>query len=282
MITTESVNISPEQADAWLQDHYQRLDKGEFKKRFLSDGVIKRYAGDMKSGSWLLCPQPIVFDVSGNLVDGQHRLEAVKMSKVTVPMMVSRGWPAQQNGDMSTIDVVDRGRSRTVAQQMQLHGWTSASNYCACVSTAAHIAWNGRFYATTYAGTHFVLDKLNLKKSIDRILSKSSNTRDFKGRLVGALAYYHTVRPMKAEQFADDLFNFTAEKGSAVQAYLKWHKNNTKSRHEQYVTAISVCLRAWDASQPLSYVRLNDEAVKWLADLNPKLRDNIRSVVSSK
>lgn len=277
-ITKEEI-ISPTKAKAWLSEHYQRIGEEKFKQRNVSQSVVARYAADMQQGSWLLCPQPIVFDTDGNLLDGQHRLEAVVKSKKSIPFLVSTGWPTSNNG-LSTMDVIDRGKPRSVAQQMQLHGYHHACAYSSCVQFCARIAWQ-RTVSLSLPGALYVLEKLNLRDRIDRIMTHASHsTRDFQGRIVGPLAYYHTAAPEKAEQFAGDFFQFTAAKDSPVQTFLKWQNAGPRVTDIR-LKAICACLRAHHAGELLTKVHPNIEAVAWLANLNPKLRDNIRQAVSS-
>lgn len=271
MIQTREQEITPERASEMLDKHYTRVAKGEFLQRSVSPSQVARYAADMEQGAWNLCPEPIVIDSEGDLLNGQHRLEAVRKFGKPVKFMVSEGWPA------ATIDVIDRGRCRTVGQQMQLHGYSNANNYAGCANAVARIA-NQAAITSSYAGVMFVLEKLNLRSHVDRLLAKIASPRDFQARVVGPLAYYHTVSPRKAENFADDLFNFTAEKGSAVQHYLRWMKSGPK-HSDAHMKGICAAIRSWDQGSEASVLRPHIEAVKWLADLNPKMRDNIKQVI---
>lgn len=277
-IITIQQNITPEQATKWLNEHFERLDKKEFNQRSLMTSIVYRYANEMSNGNWLLCPQPIVFDEKDNLLDGQHRLAAIQKHGKPVMMMVSTGWPAAGSGSdkVSTMDVIDRGKNRSIGQQLQIHGYINANNYAACVAQMARMCWNSSV-GLTVPGVLFVLNKLDMQEHIDRILTKTETKRDFKGGTVGLLAYYHTVAPKKAEEFADDLFNFTAEKGSPVQAYLRWIKG---PRHrDENIKGFCACLRAWHENNPLSLVRPNAEAAQYISDLNPKLKENIRKAI---
>lgn len=76
---------------------------------------IANLAKDMSDGHFRLTHQAIAFDRSGNLIDGQHRLEAVVKSGVTVWMYVAR------YRELTTAKAlpVDIGRKRTAAQILQ-------------------------------------------------------------------------------------------------------------------------------------------------------------------
>lgn len=57
--------------------------------RNIRQRTVKIYASDMKNGRWQLTPQGIIISKNGNLLDGQHRLSAVVMADVSVPMNVT-------------------------------------------------------------------------------------------------------------------------------------------------------------------------------------------------
>lgn len=75
--------ITPEKADEYLS-----LNSGN---RLLRKSHIAKLAAEMKQGNWQCTHQGIAFNDKGILVDGQHRLHAVKMSGVCVEMQVTRG-----------------------------------------------------------------------------------------------------------------------------------------------------------------------------------------------
>ena len=85
---TRVETITPVTAKAYLV----RLTGDE---RRLSVQLVLRLANAMRADQWILPDKPsalsagLVFDCQGRLLDGQHRLEAVVESGVTVPMYVT-------------------------------------------------------------------------------------------------------------------------------------------------------------------------------------------------
>lgn len=100
MMRQKIVDVTPRIADAWLRKNKINRDPRAT--------VIDTYATAMRRGEWKLSPQGIAFDEDGNLQDGQHRLEAVKLSGVTVKMVVWEGCPPE------TFQITDLGLKRTV------------------------------------------------------------------------------------------------------------------------------------------------------------------------
>lgn len=73
-------DITPEKAMHLLQKNSHN--------RNLRAGVVKKYATDMRLGKWELSTDGITINKDGELVNGQHRLNAVIESGCTVKMLV--------------------------------------------------------------------------------------------------------------------------------------------------------------------------------------------------
>lgn len=84
---TEVILVTPEQAAEWLTKNIGN--------RRLRNDVVEKYRRIMKAGNWRLTPQGIVFDDTGALATGQHRLTAVVRAGVSVPMTVTWGLPRE-------------------------------------------------------------------------------------------------------------------------------------------------------------------------------------------
>jgi hypothetical protein len=72
--------ITPAKAAEWLEANTTN--------RPVSRTVVRSFAEAMKRGEWIVTHQGIAFDVSGVLIDGQHRLAAVLDADVPVAMTV--------------------------------------------------------------------------------------------------------------------------------------------------------------------------------------------------
>jgi hypothetical protein len=123
------MDVTPAMAAQWLQRN--------FKNRPLSPHTVKAYARDMIGGVWVPTHQGIAFNVRDELMDGQHRLSAIVLSGVMVRMMVTFGMPAKIEGKaMTAMDAVDRGRPRSVADQLKMqHGLKDGTHIAAiCLS----------------------------------------------------------------------------------------------------------------------------------------------------
>lgn len=98
---TKIVNVTPEIATEWLGSRR--------KERKLRPSFVSYLVEELKRGRFLLTHQGIAFNKTGELIDGQHRLEAIRVSGVSASLMVTTGIPSE------AYEVFDRGIVRTIS-----------------------------------------------------------------------------------------------------------------------------------------------------------------------
>lgn len=104
------VNVTPKIATEWLNKNTNN--------RKLREGVVERYARDMKAGEWTHNPQPIMFyGDDGSLADGQHRLWAVVESGKTISFYILEGV------DRAIALNVDTGLGREIVDNARIGGY---------------------------------------------------------------------------------------------------------------------------------------------------------------
>lgn len=137
-LVSQWMEVDPGLAAHWLQNN--------FRNRPLSEEVVKAYARDMINGEWVETHQGIAFNDLDELIDGQHRLNAVILANVTVKMMVTFGLPSKIEGsEMTTMDAVDRGRTRSVADQLKIqHGMKNGSAIASNCTTLGGLCFQDR------------------------------------------------------------------------------------------------------------------------------------------
>ncbi len=99
-IRFETVTITPQQAADWLENNKDN--------RKLSNHKVREYLNEIKSGRWRYTHQGIAFDTDGFLLDGQHRLEAIKEAGIATKMVVAYG---VNRGEFT---IIDRGFPRNM------------------------------------------------------------------------------------------------------------------------------------------------------------------------
>lgn len=125
------MDIDPAIAARWLENN--------FRNRPVVEDVVIAYARDMINGVWVATHQGVAFNDVDELIDGQHRLRAIVLSGKTIRMMVTFGLRSKISGSlMTTMDAVDRGRTRSVADQLKIqHGLKNGTLIAAiCMSLA--------------------------------------------------------------------------------------------------------------------------------------------------
>lgn len=120
---SETLEVTPDMAQEWL-----RLN---VRNRRPSRERVEKYARDMEAGRWALNGEAIKRATDGTLLDGQQRLEAVVRANVTVTMLVVSELPPEAQ------DTMDQGRTRTVADVLNINGVVNA----AVVAAIARRAW---------------------------------------------------------------------------------------------------------------------------------------------
>lgn len=116
----EKVFVSPEMAAKMLvkNTNNRRLDPAR----------ITRYANDITNGRWVADTGELIkLDSEGNVLDGQHRLSAVVRSGKGIWIHLATGVASE------VFDVIDSGKSRSVADVLTIAGVPNAHKVSAFV-----------------------------------------------------------------------------------------------------------------------------------------------------
>jgi hypothetical protein len=191
-LSFQVVEITPVLAAEWL--------KRNRKNRKVKNLTVEAYARDMKNDAWYLTHQGVAFDADGNLIDGQHRLQAVVSAKRNVAMFVTSGWPA--NGKQKTMDAVDRGVNRSLADQLSLqHDVTDAARVVQMANSVAAACLGG--VRVRKSSTHCVLSVFDLYQAeFKYLLADPIKQHGLKSATVaGVLILARAVWPEKTADF---------------------------------------------------------------------------------
>lgn len=104
----EIVDVTPDQAGIWLD--------ANTRNRSIVTSLVQAYARDMLAGNWLLNGEAVKIARDGFILDGQHRLQAIRTSGVTVRMLVV------SDLEPETQKTMDSGRKRTFADNLKIEG----------------------------------------------------------------------------------------------------------------------------------------------------------------
>ena len=207
-VVSQWMNVTPKLAAEWLQNN--------FVNRPLSEDTVIAYARDMMNGVWTRTHQGIAFNDLDALIDGQHRLHAVIRSGRTVPMMVTFGLPAKIEGaEMTTMDAVDRGKPRSVADQLKIqHGLKNGSAIAMVVKSIAALCSSERTRRLSVGQTLDIYRAF--REPVDRVIEERPREHGLKSAgVLAGFAFAMAAVPEVAVAW-DALRTGTAAGGSAL------------------------------------------------------------------
>lgn len=112
---TTEVRVTPEIAQHWMTFNTSN--------REVTQAKLEQFQHEMERGEWKAQGDTIRFSY-GKLLDGQHRLMAVALAGVTLPMLVVHGLDPETQANMDT------GRGRTPRDVLSIEGldkWESST-----------------------------------------------------------------------------------------------------------------------------------------------------------
>lgn len=147
-------------------------------------GYVDYLASEMANGRWCSeTAEAIKIADDGTIVDGQHRLLAIKQSNTAIEVMVARGVPLRAQ------ELMDGGTPRTVADNLQLSDrLTSANLKVATVRQIVSICCYYQNPRVSIGMARFVLAEY--QRDIDTVIAQVSNFRPgMRGWIIGTLAF---------------------------------------------------------------------------------------------
>lgn len=211
--TPSFVTVTPEIAERWL--------KGNTFNRPRRSIRSAKYGRDMAAGRWTLNNDAVCFTSDGQLVNGQHRLQAVVDTETSVVMLIIRNMPLDAMVNM------DSGAKRTVGDALGLNGERNTALLASITKQAMFVA-DGRIYrdsqimaqATTSEIEDFLIDHPELRDATS-IASKYRGNIDTPPTAIGVAYWLISNRngTSLAEHFISQVATRTNEPaGSAILA----------------------------------------------------------------
>lgn len=182
------IEVTPALATRWLQNN--------FGNRPVSDDTVAAYARDALNGNFITTHQGIAFADDDKLIDGQHRLRGIQRSGTPCILLVSFGWPAKVKGkEMTTMDAVDRGRPRTVADQLKIqHGFADAGITASVCAQLGGLCFGERTRRLSVGQTLGVFRAF--EASVLWAVAQSSKQPGFRAAgVLAGFAFAHAVSP---------------------------------------------------------------------------------------
>lgn len=151
---------------------------------------IESLASEMTRGEWDFTGEPIIFDDNGQLIDGQHRLEAILLSGSTLDFVVTRGVSARAYRN------IDRGQTRSVADNnpqpysREQGAWLNAGRrLVGAVTTRLTNSMLDRYQDECTTAICFGIDQLQTRSPFNR------------SAVLSVFVLAHPTNPPKVEEF---------------------------------------------------------------------------------
>jgi hypothetical protein len=279
-VKTKLMEYTPAMATKDLNFTQKEIDAGHFRQRSISQMTVDRYARDIRNGLWAANPQTISFDDKGRIIDGRHRLMAIVLAGSPVILNVSKGWPSTQQCsklNLNTIDVIDRGRGRSIGSQLTIGHGLSNGVYLAALSKAiAEITCDVSSLSISVAQALLILE---IYKPSCEIIFKLSGQHRPGSYITAPLAFCHAADPAKVEEFAIRFFGMEGlKRGHPAHTLAIWMRNHPHARSQMRTDACKVvlsCLQKFFNAQDLHKVYASQDAWKWAVS---QQKENVRAV----
>lgn len=125
------VKMTPDAA----QDILDRNTKGQ---RSITKVTVEKYASDMSTMDWQFNGAPVLISNKNELLDGQHRLTAIKESGISQIMLVVHGV------DANAMATIDAGRARSYSDILKIREFANHS-YLAGLTSRVWQWWHGNY-----------------------------------------------------------------------------------------------------------------------------------------
>jgi hypothetical protein len=249
------IAVTPDMAQDWLESCNTR-------NRYLAPTRVQMYAETMKRGLWRHpTGEPIIFDTLGRIQDGQHRLAAQVVAKMTISYWV------MQDADPEDFTVIDQGKSRTRGDIVGMHGIPQANQVASIartyllMRTYPNRIWSGQSANVLPASVvEFALahdEELVIAANLGRRVAKATRlpTTAF-----AAVSFYVRLRVPQSVQW-DDFAN-QVESGagladtSPILALRRWAVNRPTHGipQQEHVAVISKAWNAFVVGKPLTKI----------------------------
>lgn len=225
---------------------------------------IKKMAEDMKAGAWQVTHQGIAFNKLGELIDGQHRLNAIVESGRAVTMAVTYGC------DCSAFTIIDQGIKRSTSD---ITGWDRK------IAEVLNLAMYLTFGSHPTTDQVFRLNGSDIHNVASRLMKDCATIRaTYSSAPVKLAAVVNIVQ--------DNDYDFVIEQYRALvlldfntmtkcsQALVKQMTGRKMNRNELFARALVVFNKAESNRET---IRVNGETI---SEANTIVRDLVKSRLS--
>jgi hypothetical protein len=230
--------ITPERAEQLLSSN--TINRG------ISGSVVEKYFRDMRDGRWLLNGQTIKLTASGQLIDGQHRLEAVKKARRPFPAIVVEGVPE------ACIGSLDFGHKRSLGEILRDRGEVNTASLASALRWLWMIKHEVVLAAKISPTNGEMLQLLDKYPNIRVGQKHAPGLREFLGSGVTAALHFMFSQKdaTKAEEFFERLIDGVALQSTNPVYQLRERLIKIRASHRVRVAEaerVALAIKAWNA-----------------------------------
>jgi hypothetical protein len=245
------------------------------RNRSLRENYVRKLAGAMERGEWVVNGEPIQIADNGDLLNGQHRLSAIVASGMTVPMLVVRGLtPATQM-------TMDAGTRRNLSDILALHGESDTTNLGAALGmlhryrNGDRLDNSGRTAPTATEALALLDSEPEIREYVQLGRRAFRDTR-MRVSVAACLAYlFEEVDPGEGKRFFKVLGNAANEPQTspvrALRSLLERHRDERTYRLSTYVlSALTIkAFNAWREAREMTLLNFRQNGPS--AEAFPKI-----------
>lgn len=239
------------------------LDSCKIKNRRINPHRVEQYANLIASGEWKITGETIIISIYNDLINGQHRLEAVCKTGVSIITAVARGI------DPEVIEIIDSLQPRSMGQVLESLEIPNAPATAAAARVI--LQWENRWLRDTSKSQALLTRHMQTEfcvKNIDALTVAHADARRIRkcfktsGTTWAAICFcIREIDAEAAEHFIDRLVDGVGlEAGSPILALRNWAYNSSANKISRRPWEIvGVAAKAWIAyldGTPLKLVRM--------------------------
>lgn len=243
------MDITPAMAEAWLRDYNAPDPTTGQRNRNVRPQDVAKWVRVMVRGNWKLTVEPIKFsapraDGTIKLLDGQHRLAAIRDSRMTVRLPVATNVPEDAQ------DSMDSGVKRTVGDKLGMRGVKNSNN----AAGIARLVWDTQGMTSNKPNRPSDDELLEIVDSDPDLLWVANDVMTELPKILSqTIAGYcylqmHKVDPKATEEFFTRLKTLTElPEGSPIAALARRIGQFKKYTHKDRIQAIVMVFNTWNA-----------------------------------
>ena len=225
------------------------------RNRTLRGNVVAAYARDMSEGRWKAAGEPIYVAADGELLNGQHRLNAVVEAGVSVHLPIMRGVPKDYRM------IADQGLRRTTGDVLSIEGEVNSNQLAAALRKLYMFRHTGGFMDTKQPISSVEISELLQREPEIRSwitegkrLYRAINLNQ---AVATALLYVlHEIHPSEAPEFVARLVSGTGlAEGDPVLALRKRFMISRPSKPGEQAALVIKAFNSWMERSPMYQLR---------------------------